>query len=121
MNKQELYKKRRKQLVEALRSRKYKEGRHQLKRKEQYCCLGVACDVHRKNTRKYKWQRNAYMGSSFSLPVEVARYFGFNDVQGEFNHLNSSNTLAKLNDGGTTFARIADIIEEEPLGLFRDE
>jgi hypothetical protein len=27
-------------------------------------------------------------------------------------------TLASLNDGGETFAKIADIIESEPVGLF---
>ena len=114
--------------VEALRSGKYTQTRNRLcdYTTDSYCCLGVACEVFIKNsdipltTRDSSYDQGRYYGGKIgSLPSIVRKWLGLYDTSGAFIDRNfTSQTLAILNDGGTTFDEIANIIESEPHGLF---
>ena len=116
----------REDLVEALRSGKYKQGKKALRIKgDFYCCLGVACDVselgewgelHRDQIC-YNIQCFSYMGIDGVLPKYVMNYYGFITPKGS--HLIHKESLTSLNDKGYSFEQIADIIESEPEGMFK--
>lgn len=108
--------------VEALRSEEYPQTRGVLHSGEGFCCLGVLCDLHSKTTGQEKWSQSGelerdgfkhpfytYFGAETSLPHPVVEWAG----------LNSSNpgdkvaSFANLNDNGTPFPQIADLIEKE--------
>jgi len=92
-----------------------------LRDKHGFCCLGVLCDLHQKETDKCEWKSN-YLGSdtmyydSLSnlgvgvLPRTVIEWAGLDDenpiIDGD------SGYAAIINDNGATFAHIADLIEK---------
>lgn len=99
-----------KRWLDALRSGKYKQGREFLCVDNQYCCLGVLCDVI-DNT---KWKKcedginEYYMGS-----------YGYRDDCLESDMLiftglsfNDQSILTTKNDSGESFEQIADWIEK---------
>ena len=96
--------------VEALRSGKYQQGQGTLKYGESFCCLGVLCDLHAKETGvdwEYDPRRNAqkYLGNTGVPPVKVHSWAGIRHKANE--------VLTNLNDArGYTFEQIADWIEE---------
>jgi len=109
--------------LSALRSGKYKQGKEALRTKEnKFCCLGVLCDVYRKETKLGKWDKNHFSNFAFIntkknnqkfnslgiLPISVMDWAGLKDVNPTF----GNETLAKLNDNGFTFQEIADIIDK---------
>jgi hypothetical protein len=110
----------RKAWVAALRSGKYKQGTEGFLRdsNDNYCCLGVACELAGVEAQ-YQTERMCYRyGPSLHIGHEALfEYFGLrNSSVGSF--YNESNTLAYLNDNGWNFSQIADLIESEPAGLF---
>ena len=134
-----------KKLVEALRSGKFKQGRGTLHLGDEYCCLGVACEISglgewvpdeeslsEEETRRWSGAQSykiSVLGvttqESSCLPQEVRDYFGFtNNAGGAVEWLRAPSLhgavpcLMSLNDCGATFEEIADIIESEPKGLF---
>ncbi len=96
--------------VKALRSGEYKQGQFALRRANSYCCLGVLCDLHFRETGKYDWLRVAgtekysHCGST-TLPVQAVR---------EWSGLGLSDAgLATMNDQRSfDFVKIADYIEQ---------
>jgi len=115
--------------VEALRSGKYQQTIRRLHRvakrdwvpnePEGYCCLGVACELFDKENPGVLTRRLHDDGvESFNEvkglpPALVIDWLGlYSD--------HSRNSLVKMNDRGKTFNEIADYIESEPVGLFRD-
>ena len=96
--------------VEALRSGDYQQGERALKEGENFCCLGVLCDLHAKevggswaDSRVENHQR--YLGLLGFLPGEVKFWAG--------TRRSTSNELVRLNDKlNYTFEQIADWIEE---------
>lgn len=101
----------------ALRSDEYPQGKGGLRSKTGYCCLGVLCDLHRKAHPEYDWKpvpqtynptgRFHYSGASGLLPEVVRKWAGL-----ELDDpLVGADTLSVLNDGDSTFAEIADLIE----------
>lgn len=97
--------------LKALRSGKYKRDEGQLKTDKGYCCLGVACEV-----AIQQGVIKRYNGTNGILPRKVKQWLGLSSVAGEFgNH----NALTILNDSGTSFKKIAAIIEKQPEGLFQ--
>lgn len=94
----------------ALRSGEYKQGRDELLGSDGYCCLGVMAKIAGKTDDQIYGE-----GTLRDFP-EVMDFFGLRDHCGEFD----GGDLAILNDGGTTFPEIADIIDSEPEGLFID-
>lgn len=105
--------------IKVLRSGEYKQSSGELKGESGYCCLGVACMIH-----KIPYKERGH-GFAFLFPEEFMMYpdpdwfkerfgFAFDQVLGP-NRI----TLIGYNDGiglkPKTFEEIADIIEKEML------
>jgi hypothetical protein len=104
--------------LEALRSGEYTQTTHSLKSGDKFCCLGVLCDLHAKETGEAwqlmpipKWWKNCpefstYFGVQTQPPIEVTQWAGF-EKSGVLYE-----TLIDMNDGqGKSFSEIADYIE----------
>ncbi len=96
--------------VTALRSGEYKQGKARLRTQgDEFCCLGVLCEIlapsrwtlmDEGSPHRY-WQHG--IGESF--PDDVANEEAGLDVkEGEY--------LANMNDTGSSFAEIADYIDQ---------
>lgn len=114
--------------VETLRSGDYAQGTGRLRvisdRSEvQYCCLGVLCELHRlyadKSDGPGLWRRDGrdymYLNSFVLLPDEVIKWAGLK-YQSPFVKVSErlgrcEMALSELNDMGTSFDRIADLID----------
>lgn len=115
-------------LVAALRSREFSQGRGALADKQgNYCCLGVACELFRRDTGEGRWTDSSgsvkdyevgeYEGDGV-LPRPVQEYYGFSlddprlitVIAEETDHYENV-CAASLNDEGKTFAEIADLFE----------
>ncbi len=113
--------------VAALRSGEYQQGTERLHAladftdgcrevKKGHCCLGVLCEVaikdglkvHRLTTETSEY----YDYANEALPVSVREYAGMDSDVGTFEENGEDNVLAALNDAGTPFSEIADIIEK---------
>jgi hypothetical protein len=111
--------------VAALRSGEFHQDKAQLQTANGYCCLGVACEVYQREVggleiRRPSWEEGVSYNDEFSsLPDVVKVWLGLQYADGDFTTSDSDNqTLADLNDLGTSFDQIADIIESCPLELF---
>lgn len=109
--------------VEALLSGEYKQGTGRLRTKtittvpfdprDLYCCLGVLCDIYRKETNEV-WEEKKdhnqccsvflFMGERHGLPEEVSRWSGLTD--------RDQAKLISANDNGHPFPAIARLIEQ---------
>ncbi len=91
--------------VEALRSGRYRQSRGALRKslsttEDQWCCLGVLCDI----VDPSGWGDNKkHLGRSRYPAPSVL------DAAGERN----GQLLTMMNDQGTSFQRIADLIDKE--------
>lgn len=121
-----------KEWVEALRSGEYKQGKMNLRSKnDEYCCLGVLCDIYRKKVAGAPdWnpvsdlKKTYQYGDSYGYPPVEVRDWAGHDVfqyidaskhapeQVDKNYGEAQMTLVALNDGGATFEQIANLIEE---------
>lgn len=91
--------------IKALRSGKYKQGKEDLHDSvhNTFCCLGVLCDI---GYAQPHHNGDAYIENDPDLTENC--YLETKD-----GYIPSLGTdLAKLNDNGTTFEEIADIIEK---------
>jgi hypothetical protein len=110
----------RKLWVEALRSGRYVQGKHNLRSDDGYCCLGVACDLYASIERGLLVERNDVTGAyeydcrGGFMPDRVKDWLGLQNDSGTY----SGGKLSLANDNGVPFAEIADIIESNPPGLF---
>lgn len=118
--------------VEALRSDEYLQGTGLLAVQEGgstfYCCLGVACELFRKENEldispKSELHKGRmallYESEKYHLPPQVQEWLGLSHADGGYlEEDDSTTTLANENDHGATFEEIATIIESEPRGLF---
>jgi hypothetical protein len=112
----------RKLWIEALRSGEYKQATQMLHDGEGFCCLGVLACVAGKTVNE--------LGANETLRSfkDVMQFVGLSDDSGTYiaryadpdvwNDENDLGELTDLNDRGTPFTKIADIIESEPPGLF---
>ena len=100
------------QWLTALRSGDYQQGQGYLRQGDQYCCLGVLCDLYGKAMGP-EWEAvdqygahrvHSMHGSEVVLPVKIMVWAGLEDR----NPLD----LAAMNDNGSTFEELANIIEE---------
>ena len=97
--------------VKALRSGEYDQTRRALHDKNGFCCLGVLCDLHSKESGE-RWvserdgdSKLTYMGWVGILPGSVEDWANVRSLDME--------NLAHLNDNlFKDFAQIADYIEE---------
>lgn len=93
--------------VAALRSGNYQQGQSWLRVGDQFCCLGVFCDlfgggqwIRKGLTYIYRYQGNEL---SCDILPEMCYQHGF--------YFGDSHQLCQLNDTGNTFQQIADYIE----------
>lgn len=117
--------------IEALRSGEYEQGQEYLNSEKGFCCLGVLCDIAIKEGVIPDWREKpepqAYgqgheliavkwvLGSASLLPREVHDWAGLkrDDEFSTLGYLGDGTSLASMNDNGSTFAEIADVIEEK--------
>ena len=118
-----------------LRSGKYDQAQRTLRNQDGFCCLGVACDTYRKRvggewielldgTGEYHFRPKGVTREHASggyLPEPVRAWLGLDSPEGSFYESNAPLNLANLNDDGTSFEEIADLIEKAPEGLLKDE
>ena len=102
--------------VSALRSGEYEQCRGLLRRNNQFCCLGVLCDLYGKE-KGIEWvsdgnDRFVFLGSNDVLPAEVVEWAGLPDHNPDIDYPDRYVTcIAGLNDHGADFEEIADVIE----------
>jgi hypothetical protein len=119
-----------KKWAKALRSGKFKQGKSWLKQynskgQVQHCCLGVLCELYnesmKKNHRKSLRTRSVdgvdssyvYFGNqSQGLPKVVRQWSGVKTSLGDMDANNDFVCLADLNDCGSKFTTIANLIEK---------
>lgn len=123
--------------LNALRSGEYIQGRDALATMTSegvaYCCLGVACDLYRKNaddplfTVKEAADSEGtgcgtlmFAGEENYLPDRVMEWLGMHDERGTYwDNLHGRNTdLSVKNDSGASFKEIAQILEDREDELF---
>lgn len=125
-------------LVDALRSGEFTQGQNMLRTADDtYCCLGVACEVARRNGIGIEWELNPqgceredcqeshwkFNGSNEALGETVADWYGFehdghlvNDPQIGHDEFGNIVTMIRANDdNGWDFKRIADVVAEKYL------
>ena len=95
--------------VAALRSGEYKQGRRQLRTKNnRFCCLGVLCNIHAQEHPRIAAEQKSptlYMGVCGTLPAEVVEWAVMPAyIEGQ---LVDMNDLSKMN-----FKQIADWVEK---------
>lgn len=103
--------------VRRLRSGAYRQGLSVLNNGSgRFCCLGVLCEIAVEAgvaTKNYDWDVVRYVGEVDErqegvLPLSVRDWSGLPSTVGVF----GDDSLANRNDCGTSFAEIADLIEE---------
>lgn len=120
-----LHRRRLRRWITALRSGRYKQGQGQLRKteskKELWCCLGVACDIAKKDLKtdwrmfSYRWQ---FLGNSGTLPSKVIKYYGLDASDPSLNK-DRTITCTVANDGSGgdrwSFKKIALALERRYL------
>lgn len=110
-----------KKWCEALRGGEFKQASGMLSRIDAndlcvgYCCLGVLCEVFRRETQRGEWDslgwfvltKNEEEATAYP-PISVQKWAEMNSHCGSYSDARS---LAGDNDDGATFAQIADTIE----------
>ena len=100
--------------VNALRSGKYQQGKKRLKTDDQFCCLGVLCDISGLSEwKKRPDDKEEYLGAYALLNKPIMDWSGMQNDSGYVSHgINYDFQLTNLNDKGSSFAELADIIEK---------
>lgn len=115
-----------KRWIKALRSGKYKQTKGVLHNEDGFCCLGVLCDLVKKEL-KLEWKLSETRsdvydipvyticrGKCYHLPRKVADYAKLKQTDPSVSiDRHDVYSLANANDEGFTFNEIADIIEEK--------
>lgn len=108
--------------VQALRSGDYTQGRGFLRQGDLFCCLGVLCDLMGVEweevdapTYRAVWtdpDTGVTQRGVETLPTILAAKLGVESVVRVALEDGEVTSLTALNDGGSSFAEIADVIEE---------
>jgi hypothetical protein len=106
--------------LDALRSGEYAQGKGFLVsdgiEADNFCCLGVLTDIavehgivewENDDELNYIQDEDSEYREKFFLPDEVIQWAGLND------QTNIQRILAQMNDSGSSFDSIADVIEKE--------
>ena len=101
--------------IDALRSGEYKQGYGQLCQPNtvRFCCLGVLCELAIKDgldVEKRKGEtKTFYDGDIAILPRKVMDWAGLENLDPLVNGVR----VSRLNDAGSTFPELANLIEKE--------
>ena len=110
-----------KKWVAALRSGDYKQATNQLRLRNSFCCLGVACDISKvgewKDNNRYVCTfEDGYPDSNrdLELPPKVLDWLGMSDPDPIIDMINNSylNCSCANDIKGWDFDKIADAIEK---------
>ncbi len=113
-----------KELIAALRSGKYKQGRAALHEGDEFCCLGVACDLFKEKTGEGDWvgigtgakqfKILSSQADSYSLMglSKVQKFFGFKGAAG-FEFKDGLDMIGLNDDKELSFKRIATRLEKK--------
>lgn len=106
--------------VDALRSGEFKQSKFALENDDGYCCLGVLCVLAEKHgVGVVRGLDGLLHGSTMYEQPTARQWVGLADYNGAFfTHYDQPLALTELNDGGTSFEEIADIIERNAESLF---
>jgi len=105
--------------IEALLSGNYKQGQNYLRDSgEQFCCLGVLCDLYVKEGHG-QWEKEGHYwrlgGRNGFLSGPVMEWAGLTSSCGweiqEYEN-DEDKSLVQMNDSGRTFVEIAEKIKE---------
>lgn len=99
--------------VAALRSGEFEQGHRQLRKGNTFCCLGVLCELYRRETGDGTWENNHFLRISDVLPSRVSIWAGLSESNPTVEGITCDTSLAERNDAGVTFSEIADIIDSE--------
>lgn len=98
----------------ALKSGKYPKTDGDLRDGQGYCCLGVLCDIYRKETGDGKWKENRFITSTSDttgyLPNKVMKWAGLSKKYGIMDGKGSD--LTDINDQSHTFNEVIEVIEK---------
>jgi len=111
--------------IDALLSGEYQQTRQQLFDGNGYCCLGVLCDLYRKEHEQYEWAQTfsefeqkdkwEFLNQSETLPNDVISWSGLPNCDPQIKEIKSPDgrieTLAFANDSGCRFDEIAKMID----------
>lgn len=100
--------------VQALRSGEYRQATDVLRRGDGFCCLGVLCDLAVKDNiiALHDEGDSYYYGEEYAvLPRRVVEWAGVPGNDPYVTYDDDTTSLSTLNDGGMSFAVIADLIE----------
>jgi hypothetical protein len=95
--------------LESLRSGKYAQGTNQLRCNDEFCCLGVLCDIVDPNAwdESEEWVYGTGEDQESEIGVLPHRFRDFVAlIPGAV-----ESQLIQMNDAGITFSNIADYIE----------
>ena len=111
---------------EALRSGKYKQVQGYLAKKKtedeeySYCCMGVLCEIYYLKNPEFLVNKThlkksyGYLPDSYQLPYDVRKWAGMKTTTGSLPNIEltvgTKKNLIALNDSGSTFDEIADVI-----------
>src|SRR3990167_1473907 len=88
--------------ADLLESGMFKQGKHKLEHKEEYCCLGILCNMaERKGICKVEREEDHYVSfddERYNLPDSVRRYAGMKSIYGSFKGKDGDILLIDLND-----------------------
>ena len=98
-----------KKWIKALRSGEYLQASGFLQVDNRYCCLGVLCKLGEKEQISPAYRADKTLsGGNLNAQAQIHDWSGMHSYTGSLLQLKD---LTELNDAGTTFAAIADIIE----------
>lgn len=109
-----------KEWLAALRSGEYQQTTNMLEADEKFCCLGVACKVAEKHGIVLEMHNDgSLVGVDLSDQLKVKNWLGLKWDHGILpEECYEGHSLVELNDGGSSFREIADIIEQYSDVLF---
>jgi len=111
--------------IEALESGMYTQAKFNLRRREGFCCLGVACEVLGIPSEKtdYGYYYYGEERNGADLPKEAMEMLGVRTPMGSFDFDENipHSSLYGLNDSASwSFGQIAQFLRNPPPGLFID-
>ncbi len=97
----------------------FEQGMRELSNGYTYCCLGVLCELYRRETGEGSWVDDSTRwfldgggrSSGASLPRGVVSWAGLGELDSDPEV--ATGRLSSLNDSGSTFVEIADLIEAQ--------
>jgi hypothetical protein len=110
------------QWITALRSNEYEQTTTYLRTTEGFCCLGVLCDLYAKEHKDVDWDVDGddygFLDEIQILPLKVMQWAGLSHTDPHYVVADEETgerniTLSMVNDEGSSFEDIAQLIEEK--------